>query len=107
MRASTYVLIAAAPVNLALNVYLVHHTGLGLLGAPLAISVTFWLCFGLLAGMTALSDTHRRNGTWVGFQIAVVLDAGSCLDFLKLALPGILMVGTESTRREEKRVTSA
>ncbi|KAI0769826.1 MATE efflux family protein [Fomes fomentarius] len=95
MRAATYVLVAVAPVNLALNVYFVHFTRLGLLGAPLAISLTFWLCFALLACVTALSPTHRRNGTWAGFRPAVVLDPGSCYDFLKLAVPGILMVGTE------------
>lgn len=95
MRAATYVLLAVAPVNLALNVYFVHFTRLGLLGAPLAISLTFWLCFALLACVTAWSPTHRRNGTWAGFRPAVVLDPGSCYDFLKLAVPGILMVGTE------------
>ena len=95
MRLSTYVLIAAAPVNLALNVYLVHHTSLGLLGSPLAISITFWLCFLLLALFTYLSPAHRRNGTWAGFHLGLVLDAGSCAYFLKLAIPGILMVGTE------------
>ncbi|RPD77371.1 MOP flippase [Lentinus tigrinus ALCF2SS1-7] len=95
MRASTYVLLAVAPVNLALNVYFVHYAQLGLLGSPLAISITFWLCFLLLVGWTYVSPTHRKNRTWAGFQPSVVLDPTSCLDFLKLAIPGILMVGTE------------
>ncbi|EJF56652.1 MOP flippase [Dichomitus squalens] len=95
MRASTYVLIAVAPINLVLNVILVHHTSLGLLGSPLAISITFWLCFIFLALFTYLSPAHRKNGTWAGFHFGLVLDAGSCANFLKLALPGILMVGTE------------
>ncbi|KAM5538601.1 hypothetical protein V8D89_007630 [Ganoderma adspersum] len=95
MRASTYVLAAVAPVNLALNVYLVHHTRLGLLGSPLAISITFWVCFLALALLTCRSQAHRKNGTWAGFQLGLVLDAGSCAYFLKLAIPGILMVGTE------------
>ncbi|KAH9925380.1 MATE efflux family protein [Epithele typhae] len=73
MRMSTYVLLAVAPVNLGLNVFFVHHTSLGLLGAPLAIS----------------------NGTWAGFQPGVVLDPASCVYFLRLAIPGVLMVGTE------------
>ncbi|KZT00435.1 uncharacterized protein LAESUDRAFT_555337 [Laetiporus sulphureus 93-53] len=47
MRASTYVLIAVSPINLLLNIYLAHYTPLGLLGSPVAISMTFWLCFGL------------------------------------------------------------
>ncbi|OJT12802.1 hypothetical protein TRAPUB_10637 [Trametes pubescens] len=95
MRASTYVLLLVAPVNVALNVVLVHHTSLGVLGAPLAISITFWLCFFLLVLFTYLSPTHHKNGTWAGLQPAVVFDVGSCVYFLKLAIPGILMVGTE------------
>ncbi|KAI0820462.1 MATE efflux family protein [Trametes gibbosa] len=95
MRASTYVLILVAPINVALNVLLVHYTPLGLLGAPLAISITFWLCFFLLIVLTYLSPTHRKNQTWAGIQPAVVFDFGSCAYFLKLAVPGILMVGTE------------
>ncbi|KAI0632529.1 MATE efflux family protein [Trametes polyzona] len=95
MRASTYVLLLVAPINVALNVYLVHCTPLGLLGAPLAISITYWMCFLLLILLTYLSPTHRKNQTWAGIQPAVVFDWGSCMYFLKLALPGILMVGTE------------
>ncbi|EMD40035.1 hypothetical protein CERSUDRAFT_45456, partial [Gelatoporia subvermispora B] len=95
MRASTLVLILVAPVNLALNIALVHHTPLRWLGAPLAISITYWLCFALLILVTRLSPTHKRNGTWAGLQPAAVLDWRSCVTFLKLAIPGILMVGTE------------
>ncbi|OCH88449.1 MOP flippase [Obba rivulosa] len=95
MRASTLVLIAAAPVNLALNVVLVHHTPLRWLGAPLAISITYWLCFSLLILVTYLSPTHKRNGTWAGLHLRTVFDIRSCIEFLKLAIPGILMVGTE------------
>ncbi|KAI0366659.1 MATE efflux family protein [Pilatotrama ljubarskyi] len=95
MRASTYVLLIVAPVNVALNVLLVHHTPLGLLGSPMAISITYWLCFLLLILFTYLSPTHRKNGTWAGLQPAVVFDLSSCFYFLKLAVPGVLMVGTE------------
>lgn len=95
MRMSTYVLIGVAPINLGLNVFFVHHTSLGLLGAPLAISITFWICFLLLVVLTYTSPTHRKNGTWAGFQPSAVLDVSSCMYFLKLAVPGILMVGTE------------
>ena len=48
-----------------------------------------------LALLTWRSQAHRKNGTWAGFQLGLVLDAGSCAYFLKLAIPGILMVGTE------------
>ncbi|KAI0357338.1 MOP flippase [Trametes cingulata] len=95
MRASTYVLLIVSPVNVALNVVLVHHTPLGLLGSPIAISITYWLCFFLLILFTYLSPTHRKNQTWAGLQPAVVFDLSSCFYFLKLAIPGVLMVGTE------------
>jgi MATE family multidrug resistance protein len=54
-----------------------------------------FLMFGLLALYTAFSPTHTRNGTWGGIKIKTVLDPKSCIVFLRLALPGILMVGTE------------
>jgi multidrug resistance protein, MATE family len=95
MRASTLVLIVVFPINAALNIILIQHTPLGLLGSPVALSVTYWLSFGLLALYTTYSPTHKANGTWGGIKIGPVLDFKSCVTFLKLALPGILMVGTE------------
>ena len=95
MRASTYVLLMVAPVNLALNVYFIHYTPLGLLGSPAAISVTYWLCFSSLCLYTYVSPTHRRNQTWIGIHLSTVFDIKSCAYFLKLAIPGICMVGTE------------
>ena len=95
MRASTIVLILLLPVNILLNVLLIHVASLGLLGSPLAISITYWLAFTLLAILTYFSPTHRRNQTWGGIHLRTVLDFHSCMDFLKLAIPGIFMVGTE------------
>ncbi|CAL1712119.1 unnamed protein product [Somion occarium] len=95
MRAATMVLLAVSPLNLVLNVFLVHHTRLGLLGSPVAISVTYWVAFLLLCVFTALSPTHRHNKTWGGFRPSIVFNPKSCLMFLQLAIPGILMVGTE------------
>lgn len=95
MRASTAVLILVFPVNVGISIALIHHTPLGLLGSPLALSITYWLSFCLLSLYTTFSPTHRRNGTWGGFQLKAVLDFKSCFVFLKLAIPGILMVGTE------------
>jgi len=95
MRASTLVLIVVWPINLALNVVLVHHTPLGLLGCPVALAISYWLAFILLVVVTWLSPTHRANGTWGGFQPKAVFNVKSCRGFLGLALPGILMIGTE------------
>lgn len=96
MDASTYVLIVISPINVALNIYFVHYTCFGIIGSPIALSLTFSLAFLFLIMYTACSSTHTRNQTWGGIQLrAALLDARACVDFLKLALPGILMVGTE------------
>ncbi|KAI0061883.1 MOP flippase [Artomyces pyxidatus] len=92
---ATYVLLIISPINFALNVYFVHHTHFGLMGSPISLSISFWLSFILLAIYAAYSPTHTRNQTWGGIQLRAVLHVRSCLTFLKLALPGILMVGTE------------
>ncbi|THU97692.1 MATE efflux family protein [Dendrothele bispora CBS 962.96] len=95
MGASTIVLIIISPINLGLNIALVHYTSLGLLGSPVALSIVYWLAFLFLTIFTYFSPTHRRNGTWGGFRILDVFHLKSCMTFLRLALPGILMVGTE------------
>ncbi|KAJ7132197.1 MOP flippase [Mycena epipterygia] len=95
MGASTTVLVVVSPINIVLNIYLVHHTPLRILGSPLALSLTYWLCFGLLGLFTWCSSAHKQNATWGGFQPAAVFHPRSCYLFLKLAIPGILMVGTE------------
>ncbi|KAI0079475.1 MOP flippase [Panus rudis PR-1116 ss-1] len=95
MRAATIVLVTVAPINIGLNVVLVHHTRLALLGSALAISITYWIAFCLLSVFTALSPMHKANRTWGGLCLGVALNFRSCMTFLKLAIPGILMVGTE------------
>ncbi|KAI0050778.1 MATE efflux family protein [Auriscalpium vulgare] len=95
MDAATYVLFVLSPVNIALNIYLVHYTPLAMTGSPVALSITFWLAFFTLSLYAAYSPSHKRNGTWGGLQLRAALEPKSCIIFLKLALPGILMVGTE------------
>ncbi|KAF9078281.1 MATE efflux family protein [Rhodocollybia butyracea] len=95
MRASTIVLLFVSPVNIGLNIGLVHYTSLGLFGSAVALSIIYWLAFILLGVMTYVSPTHRRNGTWGGLQFRAVFQWRSCVTFFRLAIPGILMVGTE------------
>ncbi|EIW75122.1 MATE efflux family protein [Coniophora puteana RWD-64-598 SS2] len=95
MRASTWVLVIMTPINIVLHIYLIHFTTLGLLGCPLALSITYWMAFFLLVIFTTLSPAHKRNGTWEGLQLRAALNPKGCWSFLKLAVPGILMVGTE------------
>ena len=89
------VLIILSPVNLGLNIFLVHHTSLGILGSPLALSMIYWLAFLLLSLLTSISPQHSRNNTWTGIRLREALDPKGIRSFLSLALPGILMVGTE------------
>jgi hypothetical protein len=95
MDASTYVLVLITPINIALNVYFVHHTDLGLYGSPIALAFTFTFAFFFLIIYTAYSPTHTLNKTWGGLRLRAALDARSCFTFLQLALPGILMFGSE------------
>ncbi|KAG2075518.1 MATE efflux family protein [Suillus decipiens] len=95
MKAATWVLIMVSPINVALNIFLVHYTSLGMLGCPVALSITYWCAFFLLIAMTSMSSVHKQNATWGGFQPKMVFNIESCVGFLKLAIPGILMVGTE------------
>jgi hypothetical protein len=95
MDASTVVLLLVSPVNFGLNIGLVHYTSLGIHGTPLAVSATFWLAFALLVLYTALSPMHARNRTWGGLHLMRALSMRGCLTFLQLAVPGVLMVGTE------------
>ena len=71
MRASTAVLILVLPVNVMLNIVLIRHASLGLLGSPLAISITYWLAFGLLtlfAYLSQLIGETRRGAVWISRQ---------------------------------------
>ncbi|KAG6846490.1 hypothetical protein H0H93_013659, partial [Arthromyces matolae] len=91
----TIVLVVLSPINVALNLWLIHDTSLGLLGSPIALAITYWLCFALLSLLTFLSPKHTRNSAWGGFQPAAVFDIQNSWNFLRLAIPGVLMVGTE------------
>ena len=95
MRLSTYALLIVSPFNLVTNIILVHYTPLGLLGSPFALSLTYWLAFIVLVILTIFSPQHKVNATWGGWHLKEALRPGSVWMFLSLALPGILMVGTE------------
>lgn len=95
MTYSTITLAFVFPVNIGLNIALVHFTPLKLVGSALALSLSYWLIFISLGLMTYFSHTHTSNGAWSWISIRRVLDPRGCMSFLKLALPGIVMVGTE------------
>ncbi|KAJ3043297.1 hypothetical protein HDV00_005300 [Rhizophlyctis rosea] len=91
MHASTMVLAIAALLNLSLLYLLVIHPtfSLGVTGGAVAVSITYWTMFLLLALYATFIKGHEA---WGGWNKKCLTD---WLPFLKLALPGILMVGSE------------
>ncbi|KAG0010200.1 hypothetical protein BGZ80_001692 [Entomortierella chlamydospora] len=91
MHASTYVLIIASPINVVLNYVLVWNSyiGMGYIGAPIATSISYWNMLILLVLYIRFVDGYQCWGGWTR----------ECLtgwrEFMKLALPGVLMVCTE------------
>jgi multidrug resistance protein, MATE family len=89
MRPGTYVLLITSPISAGLNYFLVYTMKLGLVGAPIATGIAYWLSFLLLIIYTRFVDGSRCWGGW----------SGACLSnlwtFARLALLGIIHVGTE------------
>lgn len=48
MHVSTFVLLVTSPLNVLLSYLLVHKTSFGFIGAPIAISITYFLSFFLI-----------------------------------------------------------
>jgi hypothetical protein len=107
MSASTLVLLVVAPINAALHLLFVHHMSFGLIGASIALSLTYWIMFALICLYAVFSPTRKRNESWAGLDLPAILDPGSSWRFLKLAVPGILMVGTECSSSPFVPPTSA
>lgn len=89
MQAGSYVLLITSPLNLALNYVMIYTFGMGLLGAPLATGITYWLSFGLLAIYTWKVDGYQ---CWGGFSREALK---GLWPMTKLATNGVLMIGTE------------
>jgi MATE family multidrug resistance protein len=89
MRPGTYVLLIISPLNIGLNYLFVYTMQLGLLGAPLATGISYWLSFLLLvlyARFVAGSDC------WGGWSRLAFRNMST---FSRLAMLGVVHVGTE------------
>lgn len=130
MHASTLVLLVTSPLNALMTYVLVHRTRMTFLGAPLAMSITYYLSFFLLVAYARWGppppdsndmNSQRRSSLTYGSaryhnftsdadsQVSIdtpkvtsppltlrdVLAPAPMFAFLRLALPGILMVATE------------
>ncbi|CAI4214096.1 unnamed protein product [Parascedosporium putredinis] len=88
-RPGTYVLFITSPFSAALNYLFVYKLDMGLLGAPIATGIAYWLSFGLLllyARFVAGSEC------WGGWTRQSLENMGL---FARLASMGIIHVGTE------------
>ena len=89
MRPGTYVLLITSPLNAGLNYLFVYTFKMGLWGAPVATSISYWLSFLLLLAYARFIDGWQCWGGW----------DRKCLQniwtFSKLAFLGVIHVGTE------------
>jgi len=89
MRPGTYVLLITSPINAALNYLFCYTLGIGLLGAPLATSISYWLSFFLLVLYVRFISGSE---CWGGWSREAFQNLGT---FGRLAILGIVHVGSE------------
>ncbi|KAL2222210.1 putative MATE efflux family protein subfamily [Thermoascus aurantiacus ATCC 26904] len=89
MRPGTYVLLITSPLNGCLNYLFCYTFKIGLLGAPLATSISYWLSFGLLV---LYARFVAGSECWGGWTRRAFNNMGT---FARLAFLGIIHVGTE------------
>ncbi|CAG8949803.1 hypothetical protein HYFRA_00004127, partial [Hymenoscyphus fraxineus] len=89
MRPGTYVLLITSPISAGLNYLFIHTFSLGLLGAPLATGLSYWLSFLLLV---LYSRFIAGSACWGGWTLASLQNMRT---FARLAILGVVHVGTE------------
>ena len=89
MRPGSYVLVITSPVNAGLNFLFVYTFKMGLLGAPIATGISYWLSFLLLL---AYARFIKGWDAWGGWSRKCLHNSGT---FARLAVLGIVQVGTE------------
>ena len=89
MRPGTYVLLITSPLNVGLNYLFVYTFDMGLIGAPIATGISYWLSFILLVLYSRFVAGSR---CWGGWDHASHQNLGI---FARLAALGIVHVGTE------------
>lgn len=89
MRPGTYVLLITSPLNAALNYLFVYVLKIGLLGAPIATGISYWLSFLLLVAYTRFVAGYD---CWGGWTRRCLSNMGT---FTRLAILGVVHIGTE------------
>lgn len=91
MRPGTYVLLLTSPTNALLNYLFIYKLELGLLGAPFATSISYWLSFIVLLLYGYYRTAARRSFAPLSIRLA----SSNILTFSKLAVLGVIHIGTE------------
>ncbi|KAL8830952.1 MAG: hypothetical protein Q9170_005501 [Blastenia crenularia] len=89
MRPGTYVLLITSPINAGLNFLFIYNFKIGLLGAPIATGISYWLSFLLLV---AYARFVQGSECWGGWSRKCLHNMGT---FSRLAALGVVHVGTE------------
>ncbi|KAL9022516.1 MAG: hypothetical protein Q9185_000423 [Variospora sp. 1 TL-2023] len=89
MRPGTYVLLITSPINAGLNFLFIYTFKMGLMGAPIATGISYWLSFFLLV---AYARFYRGSECWGGWSKSSLRNMGT---FFRLAALGVVHVGTE------------
>jgi len=89
MRPGTYVLLITSPINAGLNFLFIYTFDMGLLGAPLATGISYWLSFLLLLAYTRFVSGWE---CWGGWSKKCLENVGT---FSRIAALGVVHVGTE------------
>ncbi|KIW21383.1 hypothetical protein PV08_01963 [Exophiala spinifera] len=89
MRPGTYVLLITSPISALLNYLFVYVAGWGILGAPFATGIGYWLSF---LGLVLYAKFVAGGECWGGWSKRCLQNIGT---FAKLAILGFIHVGTE------------
>lgn len=89
VNAVTYVLLTTSPLSALLNYLLVHRTGMGVMGAPVATGICYWLS---LAGLLLYARYVQGGECWAGWDRRCFQNLGV---FARIAFLGVIHLGTE------------
>ncbi|KAF3229863.1 hypothetical protein TWF192_004039 [Orbilia oligospora] len=89
MKAGTYVVMITTPLNILLQYLFIYTFNFGINGAAMATSITYWLSFFLLCLYSKYIEGYE---SWGGWTTACLKNTTT---FLRLAILGTVMVGTE------------
>jgi multidrug resistance protein, MATE family len=89
MRPGTYVLLITSPLNAGLNFLFVYTFEIGLLGAPIATGISYWISFFLLLAYARFIAGWE---CWGGWSRKCVHNLWT---FCRLSLLGVIHIGTE------------